>query len=103
MNFTIWLSKRIGRAIIYGPNKVYKQYLELMREEWILAALITTFFWIGISALIGIITNNSLYVIYWSLFAASFVIISIINIQYQIYREEVARTMDQLKRKSYEF
>ena len=74
-----------------------------MREEWILAALITTFFWIGISALIGIITNNSLYVIYWSLFAASFVIISIINIQYQIYREEVARTMDQLKRKSYEF
>ena len=103
MNFTIWLSKRIGRTIIYGPNKVYKQYLELMREEWILAALITTFFWIGISALIGIITNNSLYVIYWSLFAASFVIISIINIQYQIYREEVARTMDQLKRKSYEF
>lgn len=103
MNFIIWLSKRMGRAIIYGPNKAYEKYLEMMRDEWILAAVLILFVWLGISAIIGIATNNTLYVIYWSLFVTSFVIISIINIQYQIYREEVERTMDQLKRKSYEF
>ena len=93
----------MGRAIIYGPNKAYEKYLEMMRDEWILAAVLILFVWLGISAIIGIATNNTLYVIYWSLFVTSFVIISIINIQYQIYREEVERTMDQLKRKSYEF
>ena len=101
MNFTIWLSKRIGRAIIYGPNKVYKQYLELMREEWVLAALLTAFVWVCVSGIVGLVTNNSLYVIYWTLFTISFVIISIINLQYLIYRAEVARTMDQLKRKNF--
>ena len=91
----------MGRAIVYGPNKLYKQYLELMSEEWLLASLLTLFVWVCISGIIGISTNNSLYVIYWSLFVASFVIISIINLQYQIYRSEVERTMDQLKRKNF--
>ena len=87
--------------MIFGPNKLYNWYLDLMCEGhggWFFCVLITTGIFLGISLLLAVCNASVLTEYIWAGIVFGFNLFCIINIQYRIYRDEVNSTFDELKR-----
>ena len=85
------------------PRALYHFWRELILDTHLggtyLAIFLLLAIWVLGFGVLGLAFQSTTIVVIWTILVVAFLIGTIIEIQYQIYRDEVNRTFDELKRK----
>lgn len=109
-HFTQWLLKRAATAILSGPRRVHEYFVYHLHDDWFPALMgyILSFIGAGVLVLMLLavceVTKEVGFPILYGFCIGyvAYLIAVVIQIQYRIYCYQLERTMDRLKRSSYD-